>query len=80
MFSEVTVDTAANTYSQECGATPYKDQAEFDANEGTSTAAGLTITSHEDYVVTATCASGSIDYEASGSAKTKIVFIWTKVP
>jgi hypothetical protein len=79
-FSVVTIDTVANTYSQECGATPYKDQAEFDANEGTSTAAGVTITSHEDYVVMATCASGSIDYATSASSKTTIVFIWTKAP
>ncbi|MEO6574524.1 MAG: hypothetical protein ABIP89_11845 [Polyangiaceae bacterium] len=79
-FTEDTYDTVAGTYDETCGATPYKDQAAFDANEGTSGAAGTTIMSNEDYVVTTTCASGSIAYQASGSAKTKIVFIWTKVP
>ena len=80
-FTQITYDSGAGTYDESCnGPPPYKDQAEFDANEGTSSAAGVVITSHEDYVVTATCASGSIDYQASGSAKTTIVFLWTKVP
>jgi len=80
-FTEVTLDSAANTYDEACGApAPYKDQATFDANEGTSTAPGVTITSNEDYVVTATCASGSVEYTPSGGTKSKTVFIWTKVP
>lgn len=80
-FTEITLDTAANTYDEACDApAPYKDQATFDANEGGSTVAGITITSNEDYVVTATCASGSIEYTPSGGTKSKIVFIWTKVP
>lgn|GEM_PF-5887051 len=36
--------------------------------------------SNGDYVVTASCASGSISYETTGSPKTTIVFIWTKTP
>ncbi len=79
-FTEDTFDTVAGTYDETCGATPYKNQADFDTNEGTSGAAGTMITSNEDYVVTASCASGSIAYQTTGSAKTKIVFIWTKVP
>jgi hypothetical protein len=80
-FTEITLDTAANTYDEACSApAPYKDQATFDANEGTSAAAGVTITSNEDYVVTATCASGSVEYTPSGGTKAKIVFLWTKVP
>ena len=79
-FTEVTFDTVAGTYNQTCSAPVYKDQADFDANEGTSGAGGTTIKSHEDYVLTATCASGSIDYQPTGSPKTTIVFIWTKVP
>lgn len=80
-FTEITFDTAANTYNEACSApAPYKDQAEFDANEGTSTVAGIVIKSNEDYVVSATCASGSIEYTPSGGTKSKIVFVWTKVP
>lgn len=79
-FTEDTYDTVAGTYDESCDATTYKDQADFDANEGSSSAAGTTITSNEDYVLTATCASGSIAYQPSGGAKTKIIFIWTKVP
>ena len=79
-FTEVTYDTVAGTYGETCSApAPYKDQAEFDQNEGTSGAAGTTITSHEDYVVTPTCASGSIDYQTSGSPKTTVTFIWKKI-
>lgn len=80
-FTEITLDTAANTYDEACSApAPYKDQATFDANESTSTVGGTTITSNEDYVVTATCASGSVEYTPSGGTKSKIIFIWTKVP
>jgi hypothetical protein len=80
-FTEVTLDTAANTYDEACSApAPYKDQATFDLNEGTSTVAGVMITSNEDYVVTATCASGSVEYTPSGGTKSKVVFIWTIVP
>lgn len=79
-FTEVTFDSVAGMYNESCSATPYKDQADFDANEGTAGAAGTTIKSHEDYVLTATCASGSIDYETTGSPKTTILFLWTKQP
>lgn len=79
-FTEVTYDTNAGTYDETCSATPYPNQADFDANEATSTVTGVTIVSHEDYVITSGCASGSIDYTAQGSAKTTIVFVWTKVP
>lgn len=80
-YTEVTFDTAANTYNEACmSPDPYPDQATFDANEGTSGAAGVTITSNEDYVVTPTCASGSVEYTPSGGTKSKIVFLWTKVP
>ncbi len=80
-FTEVTFDTAANTYDEACSApAPYADQATFDANESTSTVAGITITSNKDYVVTASCASGSVEYTPSGGTTSKIVFIWTKVP
>ena len=80
-YTEVTLDTAANTYNEACSApAPYTDQATFDMNEATSGGGGVTITSNEDYVVTATCASGSVEYTPSGGTKSKIVFIWTKVP
>ena len=79
-FTEFTFDTVAGAYNQSCGASPYKDQADFDANEGASGAAGTVIKSNEDYVLTATCASGSISYEMTGTPKTTIVFLWTKAP
>jgi hypothetical protein len=80
-FTEVTFDSAANTYNEACSSpAPYTDQAMFDANEGTSGGGGVTITSNEDYVLTATCASGSVEYTPSGGTKSKIVFIWTKIP
>ncbi len=80
MFTQVTFDTVAGTYNQTCSTPPYASQAEFDANEGTSGAAGTVIKSNEDYVVTAGCASGSIAYQTTGAPKTTIVFIWTKAP
>ena len=59
---------------------PYADQATFDANESGSTASGTTIVSNHDYVVTTSCASGSVQYTTSGSAEQKILFVWTKNP
>ncbi len=79
-FKELTFDSTAGTYSESCGIAPYKNQTDFDANEGTSTQAGTTIKSHEDYVLTPSCASGSIDYQPAGSPMSTIVYIWTKVP
>ena len=81
LWSAFTADTTKKTYQGVCNqaeSTLYKSQADFDANEGTSGAAGVTVVSHEDYVRTATCASGSIDYTASPDPKTTILFVWTK--
>ena len=83
LWSALTADTTKKTYQGVCNqdeSTLYKSQADFDANEGTSGAAGVTIVSHEDYVRSATCASGSIDYTASPDPKTTILFVWTKAP
>ncbi len=79
MFTEVTFDTVAGTYNQTCSTPPYANQAEFDTNEGTG-GGGTVIKSNEDYVLTPTCASGSISYQTTGAPKTTIVFIWTKAP
>ncbi len=78
-FKELTFDSAAGTYSESCGTPRYTSQAAFDADLGTSRA-GATITSHEDYVLAPTCASGSADYQVGGGPKTTFVYIWTKAP
>lgn len=82
-WSAYTADETKMTYTLDCNqpaSVVYNTQAEFDANEGTSGATGVTIVSHEDFVRTATCASGSIDYTASPSPKTTILFVWVKTP
>lgn len=83
LWSALTIDTVKQTYSVVCDqpeATLYQDQSDFDANEGSSGAAGITIVSHEDFVRTATCSSGSIDYTTPTDPKTTVLFLWTKQP
>lgn len=83
LWSALTVDKTKKSYSVVCDqqeSSLYKDQADFDANEGTSTAPGITIVSNKDYVRTATCASGSIEYTTPTDPKTTVLFIWTKQP
>lgn len=81
LWSALTADKNKKTYSVVCDqpeTTLYKDQADFDANEGSSTATGVTIVSHKDYVRTSTCASGSIDYTTPTDPKTVVLFLWIK--
>ena len=83
LWSALTVDKNKKSYSVVCDqaeSAVYKDQAEFDANEGTSTAPGITIVSNKDYVRTTTCASGSIEYTTPTDPKTTVLFLWTKQP
>ena len=83
LWSALTVDKNKQSYSVVCDqpeSTVYKDQAEFDANEGSSGVSGITIVSNKDYVRTTTCASGSIEYTTTTDPKTTVLFLWTKQP
>jgi len=74
-------DAATNAFKQ-CNleaAAVYADQAAFDAAEGTSSVASITITSNGDYVRTANCASGSTEYESMGQ-KTSFLYLWQLEP
>ena len=79
-WTQYTVDTVVKTAIKACDieeASIYADQAAFNATEGTSTVEGVTVSSREDYIKTATCASGSIHYVTIGS-DTDFLFIWEK--
>ena len=78
----VTESSSSKSYMMYCNAEEYEhdpSQADFDANEGTSTSPSVKVKSNEDYVKTATCASGSV-YSDNGSSNDKLTFIWTKQP
>ena len=83
LWSAFTADETKKTYQGVCNqaeSTLYVSQTDFDANEGTSGSSSVTITSHEDFVRSATCSSASIDYTSSPDPKTTILFVWTKAP
>ena len=79
-WTMLTLTKETNTYFIQCDLGDvglYADQADFDANEATSRAPGVTTTSNGDFVRTATCSSGSIQYTNAGTTTT-IIFIWEK--
>lgn len=81
LYTAYTVNATRNTYFMTCDvpeADLYKDQADFDKNEGTSTVAGITVKSNADYVRATDCASGSIQYTAPPESEVKLLFLWTK--
>jgi len=80
--SDTMATTPSESYMMSCNVgenTHYSSQANFDANEGTSSSPSVKITSNEDYVNTPTCVSGSINYD-DGSTNDKHTFIWIKKP
>lgn len=81
LFTAYTVNVTKNTYFTTCNVPAtdlYKDQADFDQNEGTSSVAGVTVTSNADYVRNADCASGSIQYTAPPEAEVRLLYLWTR--
>lgn len=83
LFTTYTVNVTKNTYFQGCDvpeADLYADQADFDKNEGTSTAPDVKVKSKGDYVRTNTCASGSTLYTAPGEAEVELLYLWEKTP
>lgn len=81
LFTTYTVNVTKNDYIASCDVPEtdlYKDQADFDKNEGTSTVPDVTVKTNSDYVRTAECASGSIQYTASPEPEVKFLFLWTK--
>lgn len=81
-WTSYTVNIESKMAYQSCRGTErdhYVDQNDFNANEGTSSVSGISITSKNDYVVTSTCASGSTIY-VSGGVTTNYLYIWKKEP
>jgi hypothetical protein len=81
-WTSYTYDSSTNQYNMFCGGGDtehYSSQADFNSNEGTSGASGITIVSNQDYVNNPTCASGSILYDDGSGVKT-FLFVWKKSP